>query len=111
MTFRQMGVGNTRAEAEAWLHMAADAGLVESRPQQHPKNPALTITTWWLPGSKPAMPSTPLTATTQAAPQDNNDPENATPAKPPATTMPEGTTPPAQAQPVSPSHDWRGVIS
>jgi hypothetical protein len=49
ITLTQLGVGQTRAAAENWLHAAASAGLVVAKEQPHPQNPMKLITTWQLP--------------------------------------------------------------
>ncbi len=47
--FAQLGVGQDRREAEGWLDLVAEAGLIVKRFQPHPKTPANIISTWWLP--------------------------------------------------------------
>jgi uncharacterized LabA/DUF88 family protein len=53
----QMGIGQTRGEAESWLYAAASAGLVVATEQPHPQTPTKTITTWWLPEEEAAPPT------------------------------------------------------
>lgn len=47
-TLVQMGVGQTRSDAERWLWAAADARLIIATQHPHPKNAAKLITTWRL---------------------------------------------------------------
>lgn len=46
--FTRLGVGQNRREAEGWLDLIADAGLIVKKPQPHPKTPTKIINTWWL---------------------------------------------------------------
>lgn len=53
--FQELKVGQNRSEAEAWLKLAAEVGIVETRQQPHPKSPSRIITTWWLLGEAPKV--------------------------------------------------------
>lgn len=52
----QLGVGQKRHEAEGWLNLLAQAGVIEVKEQPHPKEPTKLIRTWWLP-SAPSAPA------------------------------------------------------
>lgn len=44
---KELNVGQERLDAEAWLHAAAAAGLIDKHTQPHPKAPHKQIDTWW----------------------------------------------------------------
>ena len=46
---QELGVGQQRREAEQWLTLLANAGLLIAEPREHPVTPGKTITTWRLP--------------------------------------------------------------
>lgn len=62
-TLVEMGVGQTRADAEGWLHTAAAAGLVVAEEQPHPQRPDKLITTWRLPEETATATATPVAET------------------------------------------------
>ncbi|MEN3330921.1 MAG: hypothetical protein V7641_286 [Blastocatellia bacterium] len=64
------GVGQTRADAESWLHTAAAAGLVVAQEQEHPQTPGKYITIWRLPEQ------TAQTETAPAVEDDSNAPQS-----------------------------------
>ena len=65
----EMGVGQTRFDAESWLHTAATAKLVVAKEQDHPQTPGKRITTWWLPEEEATA-----TAAPDAEDESNNPP-------------------------------------
>ncbi len=52
---RQLGVGQSRQEAEAWLDLAASLGIITKKQQPHPDSPTKSIHTWWLPEEHHAL--------------------------------------------------------
>ena len=44
---RELNVGQKRPDAEAWLHAAAAAGLIDKRTRPHPEASHKQIDTWW----------------------------------------------------------------
>lgn len=67
-TLVQMGVGQTRADAEFWLAAAASAGIVVPQEAPHPHSPEKRIKTWRLPERIAPEPSTPVQEPEAAAP-------------------------------------------
>jgi hypothetical protein len=78
-TFRRLGVGQTRDEAERWFRQAQAAGLITSRQMPHPTKPGLIITTWW------------PTSTEAAPPPPTPEPTPTEPSKPESTQTKPGT--------------------
>jgi uncharacterized LabA/DUF88 family protein len=56
-TFRRLGVGQTRADAEEWLELAAAHGVIVKKRRPHPGTPGRIIDTWWLPGEAGESPT------------------------------------------------------
>jgi uncharacterized LabA/DUF88 family protein len=112
---QQLGVAQTRPEADGWLDLAAQAGLVIKKSQANPKGPG-TIHTWWL----PEAPSQAGQASHDPAPSEPPGPEPARPAGPaglgqgqasgPAASSPYPTQSPAREPKASPpqGRGWPG---
>ncbi|SRR6266404_1637934 len=65
----EMGVGQTRVDAESWLKAAACAGLIEASQQEHPQDTTKLITTWRLPQEPVAPPAAEEAAERRDQPQ------------------------------------------
>jgi uncharacterized LabA/DUF88 family protein len=48
-TLKEWGVGQERKEADKWLELLSEAGVVQKKTRQHPLSPDKQIATWWLP--------------------------------------------------------------
>jgi hypothetical protein len=85
----ELGAGQNRHEAETWLRLLGDAGVLQRREQERPGTPGKVITTWWLPEHKEVAASSPEEPTIAdqqpATPADHPEPTSAVqpqPAKP-----------------------------
>jgi len=64
----ELNAGQTRRDAEGWLRLLAEAGVLVPREQAHPSTTGKRITTWWLPQTEAPAVEAPAAMTATAAP-------------------------------------------
>lgn len=109
-TLVELSAGQTRQEAETWLRLLADAGVLVRKEQERPGTPGKPITTWWLP---PVMQAAAETDLPQATEPQAASPAEPSPDGPPAATVVEPATvpdPPQEKKPWDPFR-LRGTVA